>query len=57
VGGVFRGGILGDNSDVSKETMKVKAPEDVRMTRFVTDSRLKNLNDQYGGSRFGNMNY
>ena len=57
IGGVFRGGILGDNSDVSKETMKVKAPEDVRMTRFVTDSRLKNLNDQYGGSRFGNMNY
>jgi hypothetical protein len=56
-GGVFRAGNLGDNSEISEETYKVKAWEDIRNSRFVTDSRLKDLNDKYSMPRFGNMNY
>ena len=37
--------------------MKVKNLEDQRMVRFVTDKRLKDLNDRYNNQRFGNMNY
>jgi len=56
-GGVIRAGNLGENSEVSEETYKVKAWEDIRNSRFVTDSRLKDLNDKYSMPRFGNMNY
>lgn len=56
-GGVLRAGNIGENADVSKETMKVKNLEDQRMIRFVTDKRLKDLNDKYKDQRFGNMNY
>jgi hypothetical protein len=57
VGGVFRAGNLGENSEVSPETLKVKGWEDFRKMRFVTDKRLKDLNDKYNDPRFGNMNY
>ena len=56
-GGVLRAGSVGENSDVSKETLKVKGWEDLRKQRFVTDKRLKDLNDKYIDPRFGNMNY
>lgn len=57
IGGVFRAGNLGENSELSKETIKIKAPEDIRKVRFVTDSRLKDINDKFPNQRFGNMNY
>jgi hypothetical protein len=57
IGGIFRAGNLGENSELSKETIKIKAPEDIRKVRFVTDSRLKDINDKFPNSRFGNMNY
>jgi hypothetical protein len=56
-GGVFRAGNLGEASNVSKDTYKVKGWDELRSKRFVTDSRLKDLNDKYNISRFGNMNY
>jgi hypothetical protein len=37
--------------------MKVKNPADQRLARFVTDKRLKDLNDRYNNPKFGNMNY
>jgi hypothetical protein len=57
IGGVFRSGNLGDASEVSKETYKVKGWDEIRNNRFVTDSRLKDLNDRFNVARFGNMNY
>ena len=56
-GGVLRAGNIGENAEISKETMKVKNLEDQRMVRFVADKRLKDLNDRYNNQRFGNMNY
>jgi hypothetical protein len=56
-GGVLRAGNIGENAEISKETMKVKNTDDQRMLRFVTDKRLKDLNDKYNNPRFGNMNY
>jgi hypothetical protein len=56
-GGVFRAGNLGENSEVSKETLKVKGWDEIRKQRFITDSRLKDANDKYTIPRFGNMNY
>ena len=56
-GGVLRSGNIGDNANVSKETMKVKDPGDLRFARFVTDKRLNDLNDRYNKPKFGNMNY
>jgi hypothetical protein len=56
-GGVLRAGIIGENAEISKETMKVKNPSDQRMLRFVSDKRLKDSNDTYNKPRFGNMNY
>jgi hypothetical protein len=55
--GVIRAGNIGENADVSEETLKVKGLDDFRKERFVTDKRLKDLNDKYNGQRFGNMNY
>lgn len=57
IGGVFREGNIGENADVSNETLKVKTKDDERMIRFVTDRRLKDSNDKYYIPRFGNMNY
>ena len=55
--GVLRAGEIGENADVSKETLKVKGWEDFRKERFVTDKRLKDLNARYNNQRFGNMNF
>jgi hypothetical protein len=55
--GVLRAGEIGENADISKETLKVKGFEDLRKERFVTDSRLKDLNNRYNNPRFGNMNF
>jgi hypothetical protein len=57
VGGVFVDGILGDFSEVSKETQKTKNWNVIRSERFVTDKRLKNLNDDYKNPKFGDINY
>lgn len=56
-GGVIRAGNIGENAEVSEETMKVKGWDELRKQRFVTDRRLKDLNDKYNIPRFGNMNY
>jgi hypothetical protein len=56
-GGVLRAGVIGENAEISKETMKVKNPSDRRMVRFVSDKRLKDSNDRYNKPGFGNMNY
>lgn len=56
-GGVFRDGNVGENAEMSKETLKVKSQDDARMLRFVTDKRLKDSNDRYFIPRFGNMNF
>jgi hypothetical protein len=56
-GGVFRAGNLGSNSEISKETHKVKGFDEIRNKRFITDSRLKDLNDEVSKAKFGNMNY
>jgi hypothetical protein len=56
-GGVIRAGNIGENAQVSKETLKVKGWDEIRKTRFITDSRLKDLNDKYSVPKFGNMNY
>jgi hypothetical protein len=55
--GVLRAGEIGENADISKETLKVKGFEDLRKERFVTDNRLKDLNNRYNNPRFGNMNF
>jgi len=57
IGGVLRDGNVGDYAEISKDTIKVKGFNDVRNERFVTDSRLKNLNFEYKKSKFGNLNY
>jgi hypothetical protein len=56
-GGVFASGVLGDFSEVSKETKRAKNWNVIRGERLVTDKRLKNLNFEYPNMKFGNMNY
>lgn len=56
-GGVFVDGIVGDFTEMSKETQKAKNWNVIRSERFVTDKRLKNLNDEYKNPKFGNINY
>lgn len=56
-GGVIRKADLGRNALVSPETEKVKDFNEIRMDRFITDSRLKNLNDPITKIRFKNINY
>lgn len=56
-GGVLRSGNVGDYAEISKETLKVKGFNEIRSQRFVTDSRLKNLNPDYKKSKFGNLNF
>lgn len=56
-GGVLRKGDIGRNADVSKETEKAKDFNEIRKGRFITDSRLKNLNDPISRIKFKNQNY
>lgn len=56
-GGVIRKADLGRNADVSKETEKVKDFNEIRQSRFITDSRLKDLNDPLKRIKFKNINY
>jgi hypothetical protein len=56
-GGIIRKADLGRNAEVSKETEKVNDFNELRMTRFITDSRLKDLNDPSKKINFKNSNY
>lgn len=56
-GGVLRKGDIGRNAEVSKETEKAKDFNEIRKGRFITDSRLKNLNDPISRMKFKNQNY
>ncbi len=56
-GGVLRKADLGRNSEVSEDTEKVKDFNEIRQSRFITDSRLKDLNDPLSKIRFKNQNY
>lgn len=56
-GGVLRGGNIGENAQISRETLKVKGWDELRKERFISDKRLKNLNDKYPNWRFGDMNF
>ncbi len=55
-GGVIRKADLGRNAEVSKETEMVKDWNELRLQRFVTDSRLKDLNDPTRRITFKNLN-
>jgi hypothetical protein len=55
-GGVFRAGMVGENSELSKETLMVKGKSEMRMTRFITDNRLKNDNTNFLVPKFRNTN-
>jgi len=56
-GGVLRKADLGRNSLISEQTEKVKDFNEIRTGRFITDSRLKNLNDPIAKIKFKNINY
>lgn len=56
-GGVLRKADLGRNSLISEQTEKVKDFNEIRTTRFIADSRLKNLNDPISKIKFKNINY
>jgi hypothetical protein len=56
-GGVIRKADLGRNSNVSKETEKVKDFNEVRVERFVSDSRLKDVNVPYKPQKFKDQNW
>jgi len=56
-GGVLRKADLGRNSLISEQTEKVKDFNEIRTTRFIADSRLKNLNDPIAKIKFKNINY
>lgn len=56
-GGVLRKADLGRNSLISEQTEKVKDFNEIRTTRFISDSRLKNLNDPIAKIKFKNINY
>ena len=56
-GGIIRKCDIGRNAQISKETEEVKGFNDIRQSRFITDSRLKNLNDSPSNSKFKNQNY
>lgn len=57
IGGVLRKGDLGRNAQVSKETERTKDFNEIRSGRFITDSRLKDLNDHISRIKFKNQNY
>lgn len=56
-GGVLRGGTVGEYAEIADDTMKVKGWDELRKQRFITDKRLKDLNDQYHIPKFKNMNF
>lgn len=56
-GGVIRKADLGRNSNVSKETEKVKDFNEIRVERFVADSRLKDVNVPYKQQKFNDQNW
>lgn len=56
-GGVIRKADLGRNANVSKETEEVKDFDDIRKARFVSDSRLKDLNTIYKPQSFKDQNW
>lgn len=56
-GGVIRKADLGRNSNVSDDTEKVKDFEDVRKDRFITDSRLKDVNVYHQAQKFRDQNW
>jgi hypothetical protein len=56
-GGVIRKADLGRNSKVSDETEKVKDFEEVRQQRFISDSRLKDVNVHFKPQKFRDQNW
>jgi hypothetical protein len=56
-GGVLRKADLGRNSLISEQTEKVKDFNEIRTSRFISDSRLKNLNNPITKIKFKNINY
>ena len=56
-GGVIRKADLGRNANVSKETEEVKDFDDIRKARFVSDSRLKDVNTIYKPQTFRDQNW
>lgn len=56
-GGVLRAGNTATNAKVSEETEIVKGWAEKRSERFITDSRLKNKNEEYPDLYFKNRNY
>ena len=56
-GGVIRKADLGRNANVSKETEEVKDFDDIRKARFVSDSRLKDVNTVYKPQTFKDLNW
>ena len=56
-GGVIRKADLGRNAKVSEETEKVKDFEDVRAQRFISDSRLKDVNVHFKPQKFRDQNW
>ena len=55
-GGVIRAGNTAKNAEISKSTELVKGWSEERNSRFVTDTRLKNLNKEYRDIIFKNKN-
>ena len=56
-GGVIRKADLGRNSKVSDGTEKVKDFQGVRAERFISDSRLKDVNVRYEPQKFRDQNW
>jgi len=56
-GGVLRGGTVGEYAEISDDTMKVKGWDELRKQRFISDKRLKDLNDSSHIPKFKNMNF
>jgi hypothetical protein len=56
-GGVIRKADIGRNAQISKETEEVKGFNEIRQSRFITDNRLKDLNDPKRKINFKNQNY
>lgn len=56
-GGVIRKADLGRNSQVGDDTEKVKDFEEVRKERFISDSRLKDVNVYHKPQQFRDQNW
>lgn len=57
IGGVLRKADIGRNAVVSETTEKVKDFNEIRQSRFVSDSRLKDMNTPLSRIKFKNQNY